>query len=609
MTGKKLCVFNTPADVRDFLLSRESLESEWALLSTHASVNDFLDSRGIECLQLSSLLRDDFVTRLHFEADAAVENMLRELDKALSPPLSEILDIRMDNIFHSLFRYDLKNDFIGCRCFVKALQEAAKKFSSEEALLYVSGNFPYTASLNPFQRVKEREGIFKTVTLKDAPSANEMSPSALLAAIRLTAEKLALHPAGALRMIKEMIARKFPVKLQKGRKTVSLLGSPYDLPYLKSALKDVNFIHWPYDSSPKLPPGIDGGLSAEQETKIKTLLSGFKADELFGKERQMERELCEAAAKALEKNPRYYFDPLMNLKKTDKAFGADCCFWGNSPAIGPKCLLNEYFLRKGAPVFAAQHGGNYAVQNLHFVHFTTDFSRCNYYFSYGFDKDDLREAYPDRKFKCEIIPAGSYREHEKRKKELSSPGRKKEKVDVLFPPANSFSIFQECRHNSARLAGVQREITDVLDSLEGMKVYVKPQGGSNPSNFALCEKLKTLKRAKISCLKLSDFYDKYDVSILVTEFPSSPLYESLGRDTEIFLMLDPIYPFFPKPFELLKKRVHIFNSAAELRALLNSYSAGTLPKLRNDEYYKKYMLPDGVPAEKVLSAVSRIISG
>jgi hypothetical protein len=73
-------------------------------------------------------------------------------------------------------------------------------------------------------------------------------------------------------------------------------------------------------------------------------------------------------------------------------------------------------------------------------------------------------------------------------------------------------------------------------------------------------------------------------------------------------MPDPIYPFFEEAFELLKKRVHIFNSVEELRTLIEKFRAGTLPRLRDESYYKKYMLGgEGNPKDTVMRRVNKFL--
>ena len=67
-------------------------------------------------------------------------------------------------------------------------------------------------------------------------------------------------------------------------------------------------------------------------------------------------------------------------------------------------------------------------------------------------------------------------------------------------------------------------------------------------------------------MNLRTVLSKYDIRAIVFEMASTPLYEVINLDIEIFLLNDPCCPFVPSAFELLKKRVHCFDGVEELLA-------------------------------------------
>ena len=73
------------------------------------------------------------------------------------------------------------------------------------------------------------------------------------------------------------------------------------------------------------------------------------------------------------------------------------------------------------------------------------------------------------------------------------------------------------------------------------------------------------------------------------EYPSSPLYECLSFDVDIFLLLDTDFPFTPEAENLLRKRAHVFETAEEMATVLRDYGKAPLPRLRNMEFYERYL--------------------
>ena len=62
-------------------------------MSTHGSVNDFLATKEINCLELSSFITDDFLIHAFQTADIAVKTLLKHMDKLYARKISNILEI------------------------------------------------------------------------------------------------------------------------------------------------------------------------------------------------------------------------------------------------------------------------------------------------------------------------------------------------------------------------------------------------------------------------------------------------------------------------------------------------------------------------------------
>jgi hypothetical protein len=74
------------------------------------------------------------------------------------------------------------------------------------------------------------------------------------------------------------------------------------------------------------------------------------------------------------------------------------------------------------------------------------------------------------------------------------------------------------------------------------------------------------------------------------------LLETLPLDVDIFLMVDPVFPFAESALTMLKKRAHIFATVEGLAKAIRQYGLVPLPRLRDQTYYGTYV-NRGSPAE------------
>ena len=135
----------------------------------------------------------------------------------------------------------------------------------------------------------------------------------------------------------------------------------------------------------------------------------------------------------------------------------------------------------------------------------------------------------------------------------------------------------------------QREIVKCLDSLANVTVCIKPVLNYSDNKCSTIEIFKKLKNVQIlQGLTFIQCLNKFAIKAVVMEFPSTPLFEVIGKDVDIFLLADPILPFSSDALYLLKKRVYFFEDLHELKSSLMQYLVGDLPILRNNEFYNKY---------------------
>ena len=211
-----------------------------------------------------------------------------------------------------------------------------------------------------------------------------------------------------------------------------------------------------------------------------------------------------------------------------------------------------------------QHGSAYCEQHDTWREYT-DISRCSYFISYGFTKNDMKRVLPREIFeetaeKVTIIPLGTT-------KKINRSGRVKSKkvVDVLFPITyvKRMLLGGGCARVLPHV--LSDRAIDLLHFLDRLNVHIliKPMLNTSYENSVFLPILKRLKNRKIiirSDLPLIHYLEQYHVRSVMLEYASTPLYECLPYDIEIFAMFDPVRPYTKAAMNLLKKRVilHLF---------------------------------------------------
>ena len=106
-------------------------------------------------------------------------------------------------------------------------------------------------------------------------------------------------------------------------------------------------------------------------------------------------------------------------------------------------------------------------------------------------------------------------------------------------------------------------------------------------------------------MPLNSFLKKYHPKIILIELPSSPLYDALPLDSEIFLLDNPIIPYDKNALEQLQKRVHYCQDVFEMIAKLDLFLKGGLTKKRDQCFYHHYMFKDNTQ-KNILSLIDKL---
>lgn len=286
-----------------------------------------------------------------------------------------------------------------------------------------------------------------------------------------------------------------------------------------------------------------------------------------------------------KKNCREYMLPALYYQEVLDVYDVKSFIWQYPVCINQELsILNEYLLKKGIRVIGVQHGANYVSQNLGSIHFASDFNRCNYFLTYGWGIKEFEESYGHQASTlCNFIPIGS--------SELKGASIEVNKIniDVVFPITNCAGMMDVCRQSESIIVQYQGKILKALNSRSDLITYIKPERGYGWHNFAWTEGIRRFENLRIGRETFTEFMKMYAPKLVIIEFPSTPLYDVLGYDIDIFLLNDPVHEFSEHALNLLKKRVHLFDDIDELVIAIEKYSHNPILKKRDQDFFHAYV--------------------
>lgn len=585
---KKALILNTVRDARDCLL--RGFSSEYMFFSTHPSVTVYLKEKsGINCRCVSEFLSLEQLFEYKDQVSKATDKLLNELDHALAPVLNDALKVNM-RYFVPMYSYFGKLHFSAIFYFVKTLEQAIEK-ERITSLDYYGYSFNNYYGLCP--ELKDVIGYF----FPDIPSSqvkysfgNKLQEFALNIKEFLGKARSVLAFERFFRFVSRAWRKQL---LQNDRKNILVNNLSYELSFLSNGLPIGNLV-------------LPSQLLPQKRLNIEELrLKAIQVFSEFGVVRNRDK-FSNFFLKEIKK------DFLQNLADFVRAVSAADSFhneyvfssgvWDLPPVWGINALQFEYLNSRNVPVLGAQHGASYG-DCFEPWHFDSDFNRCDYFLSYGFDANDLERLYPGTDFRAEIIPAGKIKEI----KIIASA----KKIDIVFPLSGVTSIFIGGLIIAPPHEIVRRQtiLLEYLNSLKNMAIVIKLAPGSGFDNCAVKHVLKRLKNLRVvEDMPFSEFLKRNSVDIAIMETSSTPLYEAMDLDIEIFLMNDPMHPFERMALEDLKKRVYYSENTHELVSMLDMYVKGGLAKKRDRDFLRHYVYRP-YSKEKTISAISNICHG
>ncbi|MDD5593518.1 MAG: hypothetical protein PHG97_02095 [Candidatus Margulisbacteria bacterium] len=560
---KKALILYSIDDARHCVSER--LFEDHRLFSVHPGIDVYLRvEHGLECQCLSRFISQDEAIAFCEQAEAAVDRLLAYLDERVSAGLNRQTGFQL-KYFDALYSYFGRYHLLAYICFYEALKKMIAEYGLKSITFY---NFKFDCFFEINMDVAEfAAGFFKDHETRVIDSAGPANKAAKVSGGGQI-HSLVKTIKSSLRAAKAALKKRPPIR--RGAKNIFVDSPLYQLDFISGDLSRHNLI------------GLNeievSGSAGEAAVKIDFPDAGpvINGDKCLAALYQDIRE-------DFSKNCPQFLKTLVKLDRRHKEHPIALGLWGLPPNSGLKALVFAYLRSVGIKVVGAQHGASYG-DSYEPWHFKSDFNRCDYFISFGFTAADLARLYPDRQLSAEILPFG------KERAGASAAARKK--IDLLFPITISRSLF--CTGMSKMtpdsLVARQIKLLEYLDSLTGFDIYVKP--APNPS-YDSCSVLPLFRR--FNNLKLVDdrsltaFLESYEPKGILIECASTPLFDALECDAEIFLMNDFMHPFEGQALAELKQRVHYSEDTGEMISTIDLFLKNGLAPKRDGTFAGHYM--------------------
>jgi len=573
--SRTLYILDSVAAARS-LRARRMAGSEAVLLSLHCSVVDFLAARGVSCRDFSEFISADEVRAAIRDASTEIDAVLARLDGTLGARMCAVAGMPRMALFHSLFKYLGQYHLAGLSCFERVLgSRLAQGDVCTVHFLHALGTstdpvFSFAATA---ERVCKQHGV---------GYAEDWVDRGMLSGVTAGVQRLYLLALRALRAPNRVLGKltrglsRWRAAQSGGASPAVVLLAPSDHSFFEAALSGcgLRVICLPENGIARR-----SGVAEQAARTIQEQMTTVAAEWL-----QMQpadaRGLAGRLVSCVIQNSSALLLPLAYEHLALQSRKISAAAWDIPPVSSAHLnLLVELYLCSGVPVLGRQHGANYVDQDFGSIHFDSDFNRCTHFFSYGFGPQEFAATYPTRRARCTAIPAGN---------PPLRAVRWQRAVDIVFPITNCISLFYLARMPESELT---RRQSGILEAMEGRSdlCVVKPPLYFSENDFAHVEALGRLRHVRVARATWADYLARYRPRLVIFETASTPLFEALPIDVDIFLMLDPVFPFADSALAMLRRRVHIFATVDEMTDAIRRYGLECLPSLRDPAFYRTYV--------------------
>ena len=637
--GEKAHILIDSSHCLEYFISE--LKDKYMPITIDTYAESLLESRGIETIGILDYLSDAEVRAITSPASSLVDVFVARIDENNRELYGQIFGREDVNLVYASMNY-FKRVVIATFRFLKGLEAIIEKRNITHLTYLHDGSTVLCGTPNIFffpddiaWRIMQHwdYGGKPQLSFMRAPQ-REMRAKTQYQESQVGYRELIRMLKAPLRRVKNLIRNSPCLYGYSPHKKNLLLMSPlYDLSFLMSSAKanrEYNIIDWDVDRT--LTPNLPGRLPGRHPGRPFVLsrdsnrVESMPWVELV---EQFDLRVCRCKNSDLVNNFQFasFVMPLVKqfleatlpdiyrywkaAENLHHAIKIDVLFWGNPPIRYPGGIVKEFFRLNEVPIVGMQHGGMYGSNHLESTVFDSDFAQCNYWFSYGFDKDSMSAVYPDNKLP-EIIPVGSTR-ISYLAKQYESARSAKPQVKILYPVAatkdNFFYVYETA---DPRLLHFQKQIIDTLALFNGYRIILKfPVGtyakhclrpyveGSYPDKFQIVDDLSFTE-----CLK------RYDVDTILIEQQGTPLNEAVITTSKIIVYNDATFLSLTKEAaSALSERAMICNTREEFLSRIVDCVHNRLPPkdLENREYLEKYCIYKGNPADNILESIRSIM--
>ncbi len=608
-------------------ITPETASGKLAYFSTHWSVVDHFLDTPIVCAAVDSGVPDTTIRTLSAEANRDMRDLLAPLDAQISPAICQLLGLPVMPLLDLQYRYHGSQHLSGARLLSRwAETQLNSPAGPREVHFWHTGaaaRHPLFAYADLLANLTAAHGAtFHAHAISQATTAREQTVKRL--------RRLALTPVRTLRKLISRIRERQPVSLPAPGAGLAVLFQPEkNLAAELSRHVDCVLV-WPREGArpvrgmASLSPAIWEQAHEIVEKAIATLVHSSQQtaspETASTPHPEGDHSAAHLAAgwpytttRLQERILRHFAAALpallasaVALRRLHARHPVRIGLW-TVPAVGTGSRLGiETLKRLGVPVVGMQHGGCYFSQQLDEKHFLLDFTACTHFFSYAAGTDEMDDAYPPAQRAaychimpcCEVVPVGNM-DHQ-------TPVAGVLPVDMVFPVTNALDIASTGRTSTDRLARAQVAILNALEARTDLVSVVKPFPHASRDYIAITRHMARLRHARVVQQGWRDFLAQYRPGLAIIEFPSTPLYEALPYDMDIFLLTDATAPFAPRARALLQRRVHLFDTAEELTAAIAAYHPAHSPRLRDEGFYRTYVSTPN-PKERMHAALATML--
>jgi len=611
------------------------LKDKYIPIAIDTYAESFLESRGIETIGILDYLSDVEIKAIISAASSLVDVFVARIDESNRELYGQIFGREDVNLVYASMNYYFKRFVIATFKFLKGLEAIIEK-RSITYLAYLHDGSTVLLCTNREQNAFFFPDDIVWRIMQHWNYGGKPRLSFIKAPKREMAKDLSWKTRAPLGRAKRLITKRLSRYLYSyspHKKNLLLMSPLYDLSFLMSSAKanrEYNIISWDVDRrlTPKLPGRFLG-----RHPRYPFVLSkdSSRAESLSWDELIEQFDLYVGRCKNSDLVSDFQFAsfamPLVKQFLEDKlpdvyrywkvaenlhnVIKIDALFWGNPPVRYPGGIVKEFFRLNEVPIVGMQHGGIYGSNHMGSTIFDLDFDQCNYWFSYGFDKDAISEVYPDNKLP-EIIPVGSTR-ISNLAKQYGSTKSAKHQVKILYPVVLSRdNFFYESEHADPRLFHFQKQIIDTLALFNEYRIVLKFPIGTYAKHYLrpYVERAYPDKFQIVDGISFTECLKRYDVGTILIELQSTPLNEAVVTSSTIIVYDDKTFvSLMEEAASALSKRAIICNTREEFFSrIIDCMHDGLPPKdLENREYLEKYCIYKRNPEDNILESIRSIM--